>query len=171
MGLDSLAALGWNARWADLLRSVPGEPVPARVLRHDGVALVVGGADGVVIAPLGARFEPEPTVGDWVAMLDGRPIAVLERSSLLRRRAAGRDAEQVLAANVDVVFLVCGLDRPVKASRIQRGATLASDAGARPIIVLTKAAGADNAQAVAQRVGAANPGIDLIVTSVREGVG
>lgn len=168
---DSLIAFGWNARWADLLRELPGNPVPGRVVRHDGVALVVAGPDGIVTAPLGARFDPEPTVGDWVAMLDGRPIAVLERSSLLRRRAATRDAEQVLAANVDVVLLVCGLDRPVKASRVQRGASLAFDAGARPVIVLTKAAVAEDARPVADRLGAANPGIALIVTSVREGVG
>ena len=171
MSFDSLTAFGWSARWADLLAEVPGDPVPARVVRHDGVALMVAGPDGIVTAPLGARFEPEPTVGDWVAMVDGRPVAVLERSSLLRRRAAMRDAEQVLAANVDVVLLVCGLDRPVKASRIQRGATLASDAGATPVIVLTKSARADNAQRVADRVSAANPGIALIVASVREGVG
>lgn len=168
---DSLTAFGWNARWAALLHELHDESVPGRVVRHDGVALVVAGPDGIITAPLGARFEPEPTVGDWVAMLEGRPVAVLERSSLLRRRAAGRDAEQVLAANVDVVLLVCGLDRPVKASRIQRGATLASDAGAQPIIVLTKAARANDAPRVAGRVGAANPGIPLIVTSVREGVG
>ena len=168
---ESLTAFGWNARWAALLRDLADDAVPGRVVRHDGVALVVAGPDGIITAPLGARFEPEPTVGDWVAMIEGRPVAVLERSSLLRRRAAGRDAEQVLAANVDVVLLVCGLDRPVKASRIQRGATLASDAGAQPVIVLTKAAHADDAQRVADRVGAANPGISLIVTSVREGVG
>ena len=168
---DSLTAFGWNAHWADLLRELPGEPVPGRVVRHDGVALVVAGRDGIVTAPLGARFEPEPTVGDWVAMLDGRPVAVLERSSLLRRRAATRDAEQVLAANVDVVLLVCGLDRPVKAGRVQRGAALASDAGAEPVIVLTKATQAEDVQRVTDRVGAANPGVALIVTSVREGVG
>lgn len=171
MPFDSLTAFGWNTRWADLLREVPGEPVPGRVVRHDGVALVVAGTDGIVTAPLGTRLEPEATVGDWVAMLDGRPVAVLERTSLLRRRAAGRDAQQVLAANVDVVLLVCGLDRPVKASRIQRGATLASDAGARPVIVLTKAALADNAHQIVERIGAANPGIALIVSSVREGIG
>ena len=105
-----------------------------------------------------------------MAIVDGHPIAVLPRSSLLRRRA-GRDTEQMLAANVDVVLLVCGLDRPVKASRIQRGATQTADAGARPVIVLTKAAQAENAQRVADRIGAANPGVALIVSSVREGVG
>lgn len=171
MSFDSLRAWGWSGRWADLLRDIPGQPVPGRVVRHDGVALVVAGPDGIVAAPLGTRLEPEPTVGDWVAMVDGRPVAVLERSSVLRRRSAMRDAEQVLAANVEVVLLVCGLDRPVKAGRVQRGATLASDAGARPVIVLTKAALAKNAQRVADRIGATNPGIPLIVTSVREGLG
>jgi len=168
---DALTAFGWNAHWAALLREVPGDPVPARVVRHDGVALIVAGPDGIVTAPLGARFEPEPTVGDWVALVDGSPVAVLERSSLLRRRAALRDVEQMLAANVDVVLLVCGLDRPVKASRIQRGATLSSEAGAEPVIVLTKSAHADDAARVADRVRAANPGITLLVTSVREGLG
>jgi ribosome biogenesis GTPase len=169
--VDTLTAFGWDARWAALLREVPGEPVPGRVVRHDGVALVVAGADGIVSAPLASRLDPEPTVGDWVAIVDGHPVAVLPRSSLLRRRAALRDVEQVLAANVDVVLLVCGLDRPVKASRIQRGATLASEAGARPVIVLTKAAQAEGVQRVEERVAAANPGIEVIVTSVREGVG
>ncbi|MEY2571615.1 MAG: ribosome biosis GTPase / thiamine phosphate phosphatase, partial [Acidimicrobiaceae bacterium] len=168
---DALTAFGWNAHWAELLREVPGDPVPARVVRHDGVALIVAGPDGIVAAPLSVRLDPEPTVGDWVALLDGSPIAVLPRSSLLRRRAALRDVEQMLAANVDVVLLVCGLDRPVKASRIQRGATLASEAGAEPVIVLTKATHAEDAPRVAERVRKANPGITLLITSVREGVG
>ena len=171
MPLDSLMPFGWNERWADLLRALPGEPVPGRVVRHDGVALVVAAPDGIVTAPLGTRVEPEPTVGDWIAMQDGQPIAVLERSSLLRRQAAMSDTQQVLAANVDVVLLVCGLDRPVKAGRIRRGAAVAADAGAQPVIVLTKAALAKDAPGVAERVAAANPGIPLIVTSVREGLG
>ena len=171
MRFDSLTPYGWSARWAELLGRLPGDLIPARVLSHDGVALTVAGPEGVVSAPLSARIEPPPTVGDWVALADGRPVAVLERSSLLRRRSAMRDTEQALAANVDVVLLVCGLDRPVKAGRIQRGATLASDAGAEPIIVLTKAAVADQVDEATDRVRAANPGTALIVTSVREGMG
>jgi len=169
--LDALTPFGWNAHWAELLRAVPGDPVPGRVVRHDGVALVVAGPDGITVASFAERLEPEATVGDWVAIVDGHPVAVLERSSLLRRRAAGRDAEQLLAANVDVVLLVCGLDRPVKASRIQRGAAQASDAGARPVVVLTKASLHDSAPRVAARIGAANPDITVIVSSVREGIG
>ena len=171
MRFDSLIPFGWDEHWAGLLGELPGDLVPGRVVRHDGVALVVAGPDGIVTAPLGARVEPEPTVGDWIAMDDGQPIAVLERSSLLRRQAAMSDTPQVLAANVDVVLLVCGLDRPVKSGRIRRGAAVAAEAGAQPIIVFTKAALAKDAPGVADRIGTANPGIPLIVTSVREGIG
>lgn len=168
---DSLDPFGWDAHWVEELSKVPGDAVPARVVRHDGQSLLLAAPDGTVNAPLSLRLDPEPTVGDWVAIVDGRPVAVLGRTSLLRRQAAMRDVEQVLAANVDIVFLVCGLDRPVKAARVQRGATLAADAGAEPVIVLTKAAQAKDPDSVAQRIGRANPGISIIVTSVREGVG
>lgn len=150
-------------------------------MRHDGASLLVADdhADEVRRALLSRRLAPEPAVGDWVVVEDaaeGDGMHVVEvepRRSLLRRRAAGTDAEQPLAANVDVVFLVCGLDRPVKAGRIQRGATLAWDAGATPIVVLTKAALVDGGTLadVVAAVEASNPGIDVIVTSVRERVG
>src|SRR4051812_10148992 len=117
------------------------------------------------------RLDPEPAVGDWVAVQGDEPVAVLPRSSLLRRRAAVSDSEQVMAANVDLLLLVCGLDRPVKSGRIQRGATLAWDAGAVPAIVLTKAARVDNADEIAAVVAAEHPGLDLVVTSVKEGRG
>lgn len=145
--------------------------MPARVVRHDGVGLTVATPDGVEVAMLSTRLDPEPTVGDWVALVDGMPVAVLPRTSLLRRRAAVSDTEQALAANVDVVLLVCGLDRPVKAGRIHRGAALASDAGAEPVIVLTKAAKVDDPQRIADRVTKKNPGVPLLITSVKEGQG
>lgn len=124
------------------------------------------------MVPLVRRLDPAPAVGDWVACEGDEPIAVLPRASLLRRRAADKDVGQVLAANVDVVFLVCGLDRAVKPGRIDRGATLARDAGAIPIVVLTKAAlpGVD-AEAVAADVMASSPGIEVLITSAREGIG
>jgi ribosome biogenesis GTPase len=145
--------------------------VPARVVRHDGVGLMVATPQGVEMTMLGTRLDPEPTVGDWVALVDGTPVAVLTRSSLLRRRAALSDTEQALAANVDTVLLVCGLDRPVKAGRIHRGAALASDAGAAPVIVLTKAALVPDPQRIADRVTKKNPGVPLVITSVKEGLG
>jgi ribosome biogenesis GTPase len=100
-------------------------------------------------------------------------VAVLPRTSLLRRRTAHGDEEQALAANVDVVLLVCGLDRPVRGGRIQRGEALTRDAGALPVVVLTKSVAAGDAAVADARavIAEAAPGIDVLVTSVREGVG
>jgi ribosome biogenesis GTPase len=120
------------------------------------------------------RLDPPPTVGDWIACEGDEPVAVLERSSLLTRRAAEGDFSQALAANVDLVLLVCGLDRPVKAGRIQRAATLAWDAGATPVVVLTKALrpGVEtSAEMIVDEITEESPGLEVLVTSAKEGLG
>jgi ribosome biogenesis GTPase len=124
--------------------------------------------DGVTQIRVRPNVEPDLAVGDWLACRDGELVAVLPRTGLLRRRDVGGDREQPLAANVDVVLLVCGLDRPVKAGRILRGATLAWDAGATPAVVLTKAAIAADAHSIAARVRAEHPTLDVVVTSANE---
>lgn len=88
-----------------------------------------------------------PAVGDWVAAEvhgEERPSAtmhaVLPRASKLSRRAAGRGAsEQLVAANVDTVFLVSALDQPQNVRRVERLLTIALESGAAAAIVLTKA--------------------------------
>jgi ribosome biogenesis GTPase / thiamine phosphate phosphatase len=167
----SLAPYGWNERWQALLADHAG-CTPGRVIRHDGISLEVASPEGVVTATLALRLDPAPTVGDWVAMdAEHHPVTVLPRVSLLRRRSALTDSDQAMAANVDLVLLVCGVDRPVKTGRIQRGATLAWDAGATPVVVLTKAARASGVEEVAERVAEANPGVDVLITSAKEGIG
>ena len=173
MSFAELIPLGWSDRWAALLAEHPAGAEPARVLRHDGVALQVATESGTRTAPLAQRLHPAPAVGDWIVLDGEHPVAVLPRSSLLSRRAAIGESEQALAANVDLVLLVCGLDRPVKDGRIQRGAALAWDAGAVPVVVLTKAALVDEALAAttAGRLRDDHPGIDVLVSSADEGVG
>ena len=171
MSYPNLTPYGWNERWQALLADHPG-CLPGRVIRHHGISLEVASPDGIVTAVLALRLDPAPTVGDWVALdADRHPVAVLARTSLLRRRSALTDSDQAMAANVDLVLLVCGLDRPVKTGRIQRGATLAWDAGATPVVVLTKAVRATGVDEVAERVAAANPGVEVLITSAKEGVG
>src|SRR6476660_9439167 len=87
-----------------------------------------------------------PAVGDWVALEvpptggDARIRAVLPRISRFSRRAAGNPTEeQVVAANIDVVFLVSGLDGDFNPRRIERYLVTAWDSGATPVIVLNKA--------------------------------
>lgn len=164
----ALAAYGWSDHWADLLDAHPGSRA-GRVVRHDGSAVQLATDDGIVVMTLTRRLDPAPTVGDWMAFAGTDPVAVLPRESLLVR--AGRDGDQALAANVDLVLLVCGLDRPVKAGRISRGAALARDAGAIPVVVLTKAALEPAAEAIRAEVVATQPGIDVLVTSSKEGIG
>lgn len=103
-----------------------------------------GGSAGrpAVLAP----SSPRAAVGDWVAVRGGGPggavwiEAVLPRRTKFSRGAAGGGVkEQVVAANVDVVWVVHGLDAPVNARRIERYLTLGWDSGARPVVVLTKA--------------------------------
>jgi ribosome biogenesis GTPase len=93
-----------------------------------------------------ARGRAElPAVGDWVAVRKrpeedrGVIMAVLPRRSAFTRRAAGEaTGEQVVAANVDVVFVVMGLDRDYNVRRLERYLVMARESGASPVILLTK---------------------------------
>lgn len=171
--LSALLPYGWRTQ------PLPLGAESARVIRHDGATLTIIVADstrstdstgGVTHRSVGNRtdLEPEPTVGDWIAVAGDRVVEVLPRTSLLRRRAAEGLATQALAANVDVVLVTCGLDRPVKAGRIHRSVALARDANAVPVLVLTKAAGAEPDVA---RLQLEHPGVEILVTSAREGIG
>jgi len=82
-----------------------------------------------------------PVVGDYVQLDDNGLIgSVLPRRTKFSRRAAGtRDEEQVLAANVDLALLVCGLDGDFNLRRLERYLVLAHQSGADPVIVLNKA--------------------------------
>lgn len=76
------------------------------MLRHHGAGLVLALDEGPRTVMFTRRLDPEPAVGDWVALVDGEIATVLPRRSLLRRRAAG-GGEQQLAANVDHLLLWC----------------------------------------------------------------
>lgn len=177
---DALAPYGWGDRWAALFaevaaeRGVGGPPIaPGRVVRHEGTAVSVALPGGVESRPLRRGLDPPPVVGDWVAEQGGTLLAVLPRASLLERRAAHRDEPQALAANVEVVLVTCGVDRPVKDGRIRRTATLAWDAGAVPVVVLTKADRLPESElaALAADVAAGNAGLDVVATSASTGQG
>src|SRR6476659_9280134 len=85
-----------------------------------------------------------PVVGDWVAArVVGADQAIVEsvlpRKTLFSRRAAGRrEDQQPIAANVDLVFLVCGLDGDFNVRRLERYLTLGAESGADAVVVLNK---------------------------------
>ncbi len=171
-----LGPLGWSDHWAKAATTAQaasdrdGGVQPGRVIRHDGLTVTVAMTAGTRPLPVLATVDPQPVVGDWVLAGDA-VTATLERTSLLRRRDPRREGEQAIAANVDLVAVVCGLDRPVKAGRLQRTVALAGDAGADALVVLTKADLSDDPEAVAREARAAHPGTEVVVTSAATGRG
>ena len=143
-----LRAIGWPD---DPVRQAAAGAAPvARVIGQHRSAYVV--ADGPehewrVQPPVQwtrPRFDPElrAAVGDWVALdADGKNIvAILPRYALLKRAAAGEHYKaQLIAANVDHVLVVCGLDRDFNPRRIERYLLVVQASGAAPVLVLTKA--------------------------------
>lgn len=159
----SLAALGWSPRLEPYLGEHAGCQA-ARVLRHDGSAVLVGTGDEPFQVPL-RPATPPLAVGDWLAIKDRVIVELLPRASLLQRRDPSSGGSQPIAANVDHVGIVCGLDRPINPGRIQRFTALAWDAGASPLIVLTKADLVESTDDIENDIRAEEPAADVIVVS------
>ncbi len=121
--------------------------------------------------------EELPTVGDWVQaeLIDDRQAVVREiepRRSAFVRKVAGFESEaQVLAANVDVVFVVEPLDPGPNVRRIERYLTVAWESGALPVVVLTKADIADDVANSLAAVEASAPGVEVHAVSALTGEG
>ena len=135
-----LSGLGWTA---ELAASLEAGSIPGRVAAQHRGEYVVYTELGELRARLPGRMLHDgitAAVGDWVA-LEGETIrAVLPRRSAIVRQAAGRETErQVLAANVDVAFLVTSLGPDLEPRRLERYLTAVWESGASPAILLTKA--------------------------------
>lgn len=182
----TLEDLGYSDRWRALFAAVAGEGhVPARVVRDDRGSVLAVTDDGVVRAGLAARLRREagaadelPVAGDWV-VLDPAPthetalvVAVLPRVSSFRRGASGpKSTAQLVAANVDVVFVVQAIDRGVNGRRLERELTLAWESGATPVVVLAKADLATALEAELAAAVAVARGCDVLLTSAVSGHG
>lgn len=149
-----LADLGWDERWAAAFATLagPADVQPARVGVEFNHIYRLLTADGELEAVASGRLKHHaasrsqmPAVGDWVAVRKrpdedrGAITAVLPRRSRFSRGSAGQVAdEQVVAANVDTVFIVMALDRDFNLRRLERYLLLARESGAAPVILLTK---------------------------------
>ena len=119
---------------------------------------------------LGVDLGPLAT-GDWVLTDRDRVRHVLPRHSLLQRRDPSTGGQQVIAANIDTVGVVCSLDRPVTSGQIGRLTTIGWDSGAIPLIVLSKCDLAVDPDEVEALAAAAAPGVDTIRVSTTTGEG
>ena len=181
-----LTELGWNPRWEQAFESMYERHLePARVVREDRGRYVVLNPSGARVAVVTGRFRHEvlrragfPAVGDWVAIQapaggDQATIhAVLPRSSAFMRKVAGETTEeQVVAANVDTLFLIVGLDGDYNLRRLERHLAAAWDSGAVPVVVLNKADLASDLEAAVAEAEAAAPGVAVAAVSARDRTG
>ena len=153
---------------------------PARVVFESHQQFRIAGADGDRAARPASRQadgEALPVVGDWVAFArdsDGTGLihALLPRATCLSRKVAGkRTTEQVVAANVDTIFLVMGLDGDYNLRRLERFAVMAWESGAQPVVVLTKADLAEDPDGARLDASAAVPGVPVHAVSALTGDG
>ncbi len=178
--MGELETLGWDAAWDAVF-----EPYRARGLEPGRVAVQHRGAydvltaDGEVRARVSGRLRHEaapadlPVVGDWVALESGanRPTiqGVLPRRTKFSRLNVTR--EQVVAANVDVVFIVASLSERLDPSVLERYLALAWESGARPVILLTKADLERDSEAMAAEVAGVGGEVPVHAVSARSGLG
>ncbi len=146
----ALGPLGWDDHFEECFAPHGRDGLEAaRVARVDRGACTVLAASGALRADIPARAQA-PAVGDFVAVTPASATtrasvrAVLPRRSTLTRAAAGLDggqatADQVMAANVDTVFLLSALDQRLSLRRIERYLALAWSGGTSPVVLLTKA--------------------------------
>lgn len=180
--MTRLPDLGWNGPLAAAFEPHAARGLaPGRVaLEHTHVYRVLTASDDVLARVAGrlrhrARSRADfPAVGDWVALdrsaheREARIVHVLPRRSRFSRRAAGDPTEeQVVAANVDTVFLVAGLDGDFNLRRIERYLLVAWESGAAPVIVLNKADVVEDADALVDSVRAVAAGVPVHAVSCR----
>jgi ribosome biogenesis GTPase len=141
----SLSQLGWRASYSQQLSLEDLDAsFPARVAAVHRNGLSVLAERGELDATLPRELidsASTPTVGDWVLIESptSRVARVLERHSVIKRLAAGRDEHvQLIAANLDTLFVVTSCNDDFNASRLERYLALAFEAQVEPVVVLTK---------------------------------
>ncbi|MHA7775506.1 ribosome small subunit-dependent GTPase A [Roseibium sp. M-1] len=162
-----LETLGWQSFFAQQTSADElSETPPVRVVEvHRNALHVLGdGIDEMVPPGSGA------TVGDWL-LLDGKHPSssrLLERKSLLKRRAPGTDRQvQLIAANIDTAFVVSSCNPDFNIARLERYIALAFDAGIAPVILLTKADLAEDAGDYANRAATISAQVPVLTLDAR----
>jgi ribosome biogenesis GTPase len=181
-----LSELGYSNNFRDMFHDYDdGDHFPGRVSGQERRQYRLMCEQGEMAAVAAGRLyhkadDPEglPAVGDWTVCRksDAGDLAVIEkvlpRASSIQRKSAGQETiTQVLAANVDVAFLVSGLDNDFNLRRIERFLTLSWESGARPVIVLNKIDLHEDISSFIDSVESIAYGLPLLKVSALNGVG
>ncbi len=173
---ETLEELGWKPWFSDQLSADEvARCHPVRVMAvHRGKLAVAGAAGHAFIAPKipgAAPADDHPTVGDWL-LVDGdtlQPTRVLQRMNLFKRRAPGDPRrEQMIAANVDTLFIVASCNQDFSVARLERYLVMAHEVGVNPVIVLTKTDLTDTPEDFAAAARAIEPGLRVETVNGRD---
>ncbi len=166
MNFTDLQPFGWHPFFQQQLSLDEWELCsPARIVDYQRTVFTCVNDKGKQTLSISSSM-PGMTVGDWI-LLDETDVfsRLLERSSVFVRKSAGSKVDtQLVAANIDTVFIVCSMNQDFSLNRIERYLALAHEAGVEPVIVLSKADLADNAQYYLDQV--ATLGQQLAVVAV-----
>ena len=181
-----LEQLGWDTFFSSQFDAIRRDGlVPARIAEQHRNGYIVYAAQGEFAADVSGRFrhvlagsDGYPTVGDWVSIQlpTGGASATIHgllqrRTRFVRKVPGGRTAAQVVAANVDMVFLVNGLDQNFNLRRIERYVTEAWGSGAQPVILLNKADVCGDADTLVRAVASVTPGVAVHAMSAMRNEG
>jgi ribosome biogenesis GTPase len=168
---ETLRNLGWRPFFQAQLEA-GDDGRPARVLHVHRGRIDVGHAAGQEsVALTGKAAALGVTVGDWVVLEPAEPVVRqrLDRQSLFQRRAAGTAGElQLIAANVDTLFIVTSANRDFNVARLERYLAIANDAGAFPVVVITKADLTDSVEEFVSAAAGLAPGILIETLDARD---
>jgi len=153
----TLASLGWSNHFAAQITSSDGTPARVSAVDRDRVRAVT--TDGALSLVTGPEFSTgDIAVGDWVLTDGCRLLAVLERKTVLVRRAAGPEGgRQLIAANVDTLGIVTSCNADFNEARLERYLAIATAGGCLPLVILTKADLAEEPRDFARRAERLSP--------------
>jgi ribosome biogenesis GTPase len=173
---ETLEELGWNAWFSEQISDEEAQSCHlVRVMAvHRGQITVAGAGGQGSISPYipGARpSDDHPTVGDWL-LVDGatlQPVRVLRRMNLFKRRSPGDPRkDQMIAANIDTLFIVASCNQDFSVARLERYLVLAREVGVNPVVVLTKTDLTDTPEDFAAAVRAIEPGLRVETVNGRD---
>ena len=173
---QTLEDLGWNAFFSEQVTADEALHChPVRVMTvHRGQIEVTGAGIQHQVSPYipGALpTDDHPTVGDWLLIDNAtlQPTRVLPRVNLFKRRAPGDPRkEQMIAANIDTLFIVASCNQDFSVARLERYLVLARDVGVKPVVVLTKTDLTDTPETFAAAARAIEPGLRVETVNGRD---
>ncbi len=181
-----LCSVGWDDTWQATFAVLAAKGLlPARVVNEDKHAYIVVSETGEQPASITGRLHhlkhsnaELPKVGDWVGIKrqagEAKVVihAVLPRRTRVVRHSTGRAATlQIMAANVDIVFIVQALDQTFNRRRLERFLVMVHEGGAKPVVVLNKCDLRDEVTARTDEAAAAAADLTVIATSAKTGKG